>query len=344
MSMKMQKRLLIVFLVFFMFTGTTVLANSQRKSLFPEEYRILNQCENFVTLFNAASASLEERPEYVSFITNVKKVSNPDLPGIIVYEGNWGDYTTLDIFYDVETENIYSMMLSIPKSYFSTSYTNRYGYTPGAQYFMSMGMLSGFLNSSHDLKEEGRQLFGTLPEDFMYFDKYSQDYTVGNMLYHYETTDTKIIFTVTSLDNSTISQDTNALADNSTILKDIDALGYNNNVNSRDLDGLISYPNDSSVQKEFCSEWISTDQLWHDKVSATWMGETISISYDDKNYQRCSIILEGSPKSHFETGKIYESDGIRYQYVDKLQDGNDTIPINSICFNIADLKSKGIIN
>lgn len=321
MPMKMRRSLLVVFFAFFMFTGTTALANSQRKSIFPEKYRFLNQYETFVTLFNTIPS--EEGTGIISSITNVKKVANLDLPGIIVYEGSWGNYTTLDIFYDDETDNIYSMILSIPKSYFSTSYTNRYGYSAGVEYFTNLGILSGFLDSSYDLAEEGRQRLASIPIEFVYLDKYSQNYTVGNILYHYETTDTKVIFTVTSLDDSMILKDTDDL----------------------DLDGIAYTPSsESSVRKEFYSEWMDSSQLQNHNVSASWMGETIYIAYNDKNHQRREMIISGSPKSHFERGKIYESDGIRYQYVDKLQDGNNTININFLCFNKADLKAKGIIS
>ncbi len=107
----------------------------------------------------------------------------------------------------------------------------------------------------------------------------------------------------------------------------------------------------SAILRDFDSKWISDDHLISlHHVYASWMGETIVFqkgSSTDIIFQ-----IDGSPKKEFIEGRIYEGNGVRYQYIKTITypfpnniDGSGVleIKVNSIVYSVPDLKAKGII-
>lgn len=79
------------------------------------------------------------------------------------------------------------------------------------------------------------------------------------------------------------------------------------------------------------SEWISERELKNSyNVGASWLGERIIITKNDGE----NFTITGSPKGQFEIGKIYEGNGIKYQYSTDHDD---------IVFYVSDLENAGII-
>ncbi len=107
----------------------------------------------------------------------------------------------------------------------------------------------------------------------------------------------------------------------------------------------------NAILREYRSQWISETELVNlHKVYATWMGEYIIF----QKYSNEEIILriDGSPKEHFESGKVYYGNGVHYQYIDILTypipeapdgSGKFEIRVKDIVYSVPDLKSLGII-
>ncbi len=117
-------------------------------------------------------------------------------------------------------------------------------------------------------------------------------------------------------------------------------------------DDLFDYfEKEDAALDQYYSQWISANTLRNQyNIYATWMGDYII--FQEGNSQDPFLRIDGSPKSKFEEGKIYEGNGIHYQYIrtttvpfPEAKDGSGVIEIdvNSIVYSIPDLKAKGII-
>ncbi len=131
----------------------------------------------------------------------------------------------------------------------------------------------------------------------------------------------------------------------------------NENSSSNSENNKVSKPLTSKQYEEklfeaidtFYSTWITAEELEYNyDVNSYWAGDTIELSNSNLTY-----IIEGSPTSKFESGKIYDDGNIKYQYVKtysipfpEAKDGSGKmeLKINDIVFSIEDLKTMGILD
>lgn len=102
---------------------------------------------------------------------------------------------------------------------------------------------------------------------------------------------------------------------------------------------------------QYLNEWISVEQLKHDYyIYTTWSGNEINI-FNARTNETFSIT--GKSEQDIQEGKVYEGNGIKYQYVDEMmypfpeaKDGTGVYKINvqDLIFSKADLKRAGIID
>ncbi len=101
----------------------------------------------------------------------------------------------------------------------------------------------------------------------------------------------------------------------------------------------------------YSNNWISKSHLnKYNDIYVWWNGYTIYLMDDYTNEKL--LTLKNAPSSSFEKNKIYEYDGVRYQYIDTYtvpfalaEDGSGElkIDVNDIVFNKKDLIQKGIL-
>ncbi len=106
-----------------------------------------------------------------------------------------------------------------------------------------------------------------------------------------------------------------------------------------------------AILDEYHSTWISKNNLINlHGIYATWLGDYIS--FIDATTSKEIFRIDGSPRQEFEVGRIYEGNGVRYQYIRSIsfpfpeaQDGTGklTINVDSLVFSVPDLKAQGVI-
>lgn len=117
-----------------------------------------------------------------------------------------------------------------------------------------------------------------------------------------------------------------------------------------DLDGITEYsetPEDNSSSNgnnslaksdfdinyaKFREQWISEDDLKDEyNVYTWWNGNTIELS---QRITELRYIIDNSPSSSFEPGKVYQSSGgIQFQYVKNYEYGGHSVALNEIVFD-----------
>lgn len=106
---------------------------------------------------------------------------------------------------------------------------------------------------------------------------------------------------------------------------------------------------EAELYKKFTNEWTTKRKLEQNYgISALWLGESIVFM---KNGSKIYTIT-GSPKSTISENVIYNSSGIRFTFLKKVEfdfpesrdgEGKYTIEVNDIVFNTEDLKNAGVI-
>lgn len=102
---------------------------------------------------------------------------------------------------------------------------------------------------------------------------------------------------------------------------------------------------------QYLNEWVSIQQLKHEYyIYTTWSGNEINIFNARTNE---IFTIKGMSEQDIQEGKVYEDNGIKYQYVDEMtypfpeaKDGTGVYKINvqDLIFSKNDLKRAGIID
>ncbi len=106
-----------------------------------------------------------------------------------------------------------------------------------------------------------------------------------------------------------------------------------------------------AILDDYHKTWISKDNMINlHRIYPTWMGEYIT--FIEASSSKEIFRINGSPKKEFQRGKIYEGNGVRYQYIDTIslpfpeaQDGTGKldVKVDAIVFSVPDLKAQGVI-